>query len=330
MQRNDGKGDYLRRCLREFPEICRLKYGAPFDPAAIEEKVRHLRCRTTLACADLAHFESPDLWWFRRFWVFPPRQQIEPALEGTFFDFWNLPESNEPETVLGLLHVFKSIELVALILRFARPEHYAIYSAPIQHILDIRHGRDLVQTYLAYLENLRELKSHHYFERVADMDMALWVLHEKCYGKWRDHEIEAAYREDDFILQLRVGNLVAPLAALSEARLARALAGVKPGLASLIACHQLEILLRKLAGQLRLCEIEDATPLEEVIDRLPHFGPVGPMRKALWKSLKSIRNDLIHNGRQPGPQETRLLLHEVGRLETEIDTGAFARTPAHP
>lgn len=325
-----GKGEYLRRCLREFPEICRLKYGTPFDPAAIEEKVRHLRCRTTLACTDLEHFESPDLWWFRRFWVFPPREQIEPALGTSAFDFWNLPGSNEPETVRGLLHIFKSIELVSIILRFVRPEHYAIYSAPIQHMLDIRHGRDLVQTYLAYLENLRELKSHHYFERVADMDMALWVLHEKCYGQLRDGEIEAAYREDDFILQLRVGNLVAPLAALSEARLARALAGVKPGLAALIACHQLEILLRRLAGQLRLAEVEETTPLESVIDRLPHCGPVNPMRKALWKSLKSIRNDLIHNGRQPGPQERRLLLHEVGRLEAEVNTGTFARIVAQP
>lgn len=233
-------GNYLQLCLNEFPAVCRLKYETEFDLASVEEKVRHLRRKTPLSYADLEYFESPEHWWFKRFWVFPPREQIEPVLKSQTFDFWNLPNSNEPETIRRLLHIFKSIELVSIILRFIRPEHYGIYSAPIQHILDIRHGRDQVETYLAYLNNIREIKKYAGFARVADVDMALWVLHEKCFGRYQDPEILRIYNADNFMLQLRANNLVAPLAKLSDAKLAKALVGVKPDIAALIACHHFE------------------------------------------------------------------------------------------
>jgi hypothetical protein len=315
-------GKYLHECLREFPSICKLKYGVEFDLGSVEEKVQHLRRRTPLTYSDLKYFESPEHWWFQRFWVFPPRERIEPALEKESFDFWNLPESNETGTIRKLLHIFKSIELVSIILRFIRPEHYGIYSAPIQHMLDIRHGRDLVETYSAHLDTFRKIEKHHGFDRVADVDMALWVLHEKCYGRHQDPAIACAWREDDFMLQLRVNNLVAPLADISEARLAKALVTVKPELAALIACHYFEILIRRLAGQFHLPDIDSRSSLDDVIDSLPNYGPVDPMRRALWKTLKSIRNDLIHSGQLPGPRGSQLLIEEVNKLELDMIAAA--------
>ncbi len=315
----DGRaGNYLQLCLNDFAAVCRMKYGADLDLASVEEKVSGLRRSTPLRYSDLEYFESPEHWWFKRFWVFPPREKIEPALTQATFDFWNLPESNEPETVRRLLHIFKSIELTSIILRFIRPEHYAIYSSPIQHMLDIRHGRDLVETYLAYLGNLREIRRHAGFARVADADMALWVLHEKCFGQYRDPEILRMYREDNFMLQLRANNLVAPLAELSDARLAKALSAVKPDIAVLVACHCFETLIRRLAAQLRLPEADPQVSLEELIDALPNYGPVTPVRKAVWQSLRQVRNDLIHKGEMPGPREKQLLMDEADKLESEI------------
>ncbi len=315
-------GKYLHECLCEFPTICKLKYGVEFDLVSVEQKVQHLRRRTPLTYPDLKYFESPEHWWFQRFWVFPPKERIEPALEKETFDFWNLTESNETGTIRKLLHIFKSVELISIILRFIRPEHYAIYSAPMQHMLDIRHGRDLVETYSAYLEAMRKIEKHHGFERVADVDMALWVLHEKCYGRHQDPVLAGAWREDDFMLQLRVNNLVAPLADISEARLARALITVKPELAALIACHYFEILIRRLAGQFHLPDIDSRSPLDNIIDSLPNYGPVDPIRRALWKTLKSVRNELIHSGQLPGPRESQLLIDEVTKLELDMSTAA--------
>jgi hypothetical protein len=310
---------YMRQCLSRFPEICRWKYGIEFNLAAVERKVRHLRRRTPLRYADLKYFESAEHWWFQRFWVFPPRNHIEPALKKETFNFWNLTQKNEADTIRRLLYIFKSIELVSIILRFIRPEHYGIYSSPVQHMLEIRRGRDLVETYLNYLNNLREIRKHYDFTRVADADMALWVLHEKCFGTYRDPKIEEAYRADDFMLQLRAKNLVAPLGELSDARLAGALSAVKPDIAAVIACYCFEIQVRKLALSLGLAGADPHRRFEQIIDDLPNYGPVDAVRKGLWRSLKSARNDLFHCGKLPGPRERLLLVKEVNRLEHDLD-----------
>lgn len=321
MPLQNGQGNYLHECFRAFPSICKLKYGVEFDLTSVEEKVRHLRRRTSLTFADLEHFKSPDEWHFDRFWMFPPEEKIGPALEKEIFDFWNLPDSNEEETVRRLLYIFKSIDLASIILRFIRPEHYSIYSSPIQHMLDTPRGRDLVDTYLIYIDNLRRIRESYGLDRIADVDMALWVLHEKCFGKFRDPDVQKAYLQDDFMLQLRAENLVAPLAHLSEPRLAGALAGVKPDIAALVACHCLEILIRQLAENFQLENMDSNTPLERVIKALPNYGPVDAKRKALWGRLRQIRNDCFHKGRLPGPRERKLLIEETGRLESEISAG---------
>jgi len=323
MAKHIRRGEYLKKCLQEFPDICKIKYGVEFDLASVEEKVRHLRRRTPLLYDDLEHFKSPEHWRFDQYWMFPPEERIRPALEKEIFNFWNLPGKNEEETVRRLLYIFKSIELASIILRFIRPEHYSIFSAPIQHMLDIRHGRDSVETYLTYLGNLRAICDHYAFPRIADVDMALWVLHEKCFGQHQDPEISVAYQRDDFMLQLRANNLVAPFADLSEARLARALADVKPDIAALIACHCFETLIRKLAENFSLKNIDSYTPLENIIKALPNYGPVDAKRKALWQRLREIRNDCSHKDRLPGPRESHLLIEEINTLESEMNTGAF-------
>ena len=57
--------------------------------------------------------------------------------------------------------------------------------------------------------------------------------------------------------------------------------------------------------------------LEDIIAALPNYGPVDSMRKALWKSLRLIRNHVIHDGKMPGP-EAQLLIDEVNKLESDI------------
>jgi hypothetical protein len=321
MVSHNMQGEYLRKCLQEFPDICQLKYGVVFDLASVEEKVKHLRRRTPLSYADLEHFKSPEYWFFDRFWVFPPKDAIEPALKKETFDFWNLPGSNEDGTVRKLLYIFKSIELASIILRFIRPEHYSIYSSPIRHMLDIGHGRDLVETYLIYLGNLRKIQKQFGRGRIADVDMALWVLHEKCFGQHRDPGIAKAYNQDNFMLQLRASNLVAPLSGLSEARLASALVDVKPDIAVLIACHYLEILIRKLAKHVRLADLEPNSTLDSIIGALPNYGLADSKRKALWNRLRKIRNACFHDGRLPGSRERQLLIEEINKLESDVDKG---------
>lgn len=187
----------------------------------------------------------------------------------------------------------------------------------MERVLDVRRGSDAVETYRNYLGDLRAIcdKGKYGFTRAADVDMALWVPHEKCFGIHRDSEIERAYRADPFILGLRAKNLVAPLAELSYPRLAVALRETAPDLAALIACHTLELLIRKIGQHLQSGVVGSGIELGELIDALPNHGGIDRVRKANWKRLKAIRNDLFHQGRRLTPKEIKDLVSEV--LEAE-------------
>jgi hypothetical protein len=155
--------------------------------------------------------------------------------------------------------------------------------------------------------------------------LALWESrscrqnkHEKCFGTHRDADIEKAFLAGTFLLRLKARNLVAPLAELSEAQLANALVEVKPDLAALIACHALEMQIRRLAADFGLPSYGPGLPLEQIIDSLPNFGPVNPVRKAKWRMLKDARNEFIHCGEMPGIQERKILIEEVLQLEKDL------------
>jgi hypothetical protein len=113
---------YLHDCLDAFRVVTEKIYGIPSDLAAIEASVAALRGRTALTYEDLKYFESPQNWEFKKWWVFPPEQHLTAELRRREFSFRSLPEDEE-RVIASLLEVFKSIELVSIILRFICPEH---------------------------------------------------------------------------------------------------------------------------------------------------------------------------------------------------------------
>ena len=113
---------YLHSCLAAFREVSERLYGWPFDLAAIENGVSHLQGRT-LTYQDLAFFVAKERWWFEKFWVFPPEEKISPALAARPIDFSH-PPKKQKRVITDLLDVFKSIELVSIVLRFVRPDAY--------------------------------------------------------------------------------------------------------------------------------------------------------------------------------------------------------------
>ena len=225
--------NYLHTCRAAFREVSERLYGWPFDLDAIENDVSHLRDRK-LTYQDLTFFVTKERWWFEKFWVFPPESQISPALKRRKYNFWRLP-NRESEVIASLYEVFRSIELVSIILRFIKPESYGIISPPVEQILDVRRGSDAKETYINYLADLRRIKAHYGFARVADIDMALWVVHEKCYGDPKDPEVMQAYHSDGFLLQLRAKNLMDHFfKQYTYTVLAKALAPFNPRLAAQI------------------------------------------------------------------------------------------------
>jgi hypothetical protein len=277
-----------------------------FDLAAIEKSVKHLRRKAPLLYSDLARFESPNHWWFEKFWVFPPEDQISPALKRREFDFWALPK-RESEVIKSLYEVFRSIELVSIILRFIKPEHYGIITPPVERVLEVRRGSDAKETYINYLTDLRRIKAHYGFVRVADADMALWVVHEKCHGEPKDSEVMQAYHADTFLLQLRAKNLMDHFFdQYSYADLAKALATFKPRLAAQIGGIAFEQMVRERAAVFGDSYL--AKDLETLIDDLRADRAIDDLTKGQWHKARLVRNKAIHENGVPSHNELQSLL----------------------
>lgn len=324
---------YLVRCLKQFEEVSQKKYGKPFNLKAIEEDVRTLRhARRKLTVSDLDCFRNKDHWWFERYWVLPPATDVDPHLEGKTFDFHQLSKKNEGSSreqavIESLLAAFRSIELVSIILRFVRPESFGILSPPIERVLDVRRGSNAVETYLNYLDNLRRLRDHYAgLPRAADADMALWMLHEKCFTvPPEDPSIKQEYEQDPFMLRLRAENLVAPLNGLPLPRLAEALETVRNDLAGLVGCYAFEEGVRQRA-QLKGLPLtksdEHGKPksmnLREIIDTLRDRKVIDAMTAGTWHRLREIRNKEFHaEVAALSARDTRDLVQEVLKIDAE-------------
>ena len=302
-------GNYLHDCFGAFKEVTSKKYGIAYDYAAIEADVAELRNRRPLTYNDLRYFESPRNWEFRRWWDFPPEHHVTPELKRREFNFWRLPKQ-EQRLVKSLLEVFKSIEIVSIILRFVRPEHYGIISHPVERILDVRRGGDAVENYFNYIGDLRKVAEHYHFERVADADIALWVLHERCFGSGLDQATRKEYVNDSFIRELRAKNLMEhflgestyPQLALSLLRTNHIVAGQFAGI-------EFERMVRDQAPRNKEWGDRD---LKSVIDELKYMKIIDDLTHGLWQRARRTRNKAIHMNPPPSPQEVHDLIKLLG------------------
>ncbi len=161
-----------------FREIIREKHDMDVDFKTIESNLKHLRDGAELKYGDLEMIADKKYWPFQQYWMWPCREQIESKLKMTAGSFLKLPE--EEEAIIKKLYIiFKNISLVSIILRFAWPEYYAIYSRPPLKILRIERGSSDTEEYMNYIRDLRILKRSFGLFRTAEMDMLIWVVAQK-------------------------------------------------------------------------------------------------------------------------------------------------------
>ena len=297
--------NYLHGCFDAFREVTRKIFGTASDMAAIEASVARLRDGSALTYEDLKNFESPSHWEFKTWWVFPPEQHVSPELRRRVFNFRDLPH-DEGGVIASLLEVFKSIELVSIILRFIRPEHYGIISPPVERILDVRRESDAVQTYLNYLNDLRKVARHYHFQRVADADAALWVLHERCFGGAPDEPTRRAYDADRFIRSLRAENLMKRfLEDSTYAQLAHSLLGTNHVLAGQLGGIDFEQMVR---SRMPSDGNWDEVDLRELIYELERKGIIDTVTRVKWQRARKTRNQAIHMNPPPERAEVKALI----------------------
>lgn len=164
----------LKKYWSHFPMVSQRELGgpkmrelesifAPLKAGTVEFSLRHI---------DIIKDEDSRYWRFLDWWRMPEIDEADISdLKNAFS---NVQPFNEG-LITKLFNLLKNIEIVSCLFRFISPEDYAIFSTPVEDLLNIK-GRTPVIKYLGYLRDLDELKSRYQFSRIADVDMALWTL----------------------------------------------------------------------------------------------------------------------------------------------------------
>ena len=239
------------------------------------------------------------------------------------FRLCDLDQKNEKQAIRELLEELRQIELVSIVLRFAKPDAYGILSPPVERALNVAWESESVETYLNYLGNLRTVCEVVPFVRVADADMALWVLHAKYFGPWK-REVAEYYETDPTLLRLRAQYLIGPLRELRMSTLARAFESVVPDIAKVMACYLFELAVREKAKAMGAKDYEGRIELWKVIDGVE--GKVTADTRSRWKDLKDTRNRLFHQNIKPSEREVQNLLHEIEEIEKGLPDVRFSKS----
>lgn len=312
--------DYLHECLGFFREFGKRYYGHKEGSIrAIERAAQEIRSRRQFSYEDMECILQRQIWDPRRFWRFPSREEFNAGDGLRGLDLWHLPKK-EQQTIAKLLAVFKHVEPVSVVLSFIAPEHYGVLSPPVEKLLEVRRGTSDLDTYLNYLSDLREIQEARRFDRVIDVDRALWVLQE-AYLRRRvsgHQRFEQAFRDDPDLQAIRARNLVAELFRTAQPKqLAQALRDCDPCRSAQFGGLEFERLVREL-GQIGIGGSPADSDLFEAIDGLFRRKCIDGVIKAQWHLARKVRNRAVHGSRPPTTKELRILLSAIEDAESML------------
>ena len=302
--------DYLHDCLDLFHIVTKLRYDKIQRLDEVERRVAGMLK------------DGRDLWEIVRsiynsrefdaemFGLLPNQIEIELKKTTLHLQWKTLAEKD----LIGRLHgMFRQIEPVSMVLRFIDPTRYGIFSSPVATILGVRPRRRATATYQAYLKSLREVRHERGFDRTADVEMALWVLHVGVLdGRLPEEQrrgLKESYERDVPLRQIATRNLTSQL--LSEntkLRIAEYLLSTNVALAGQIAGIEFEQAVGKRlrsAGSAR----QDET-LHDLINRFQRSDIRSDLHRA-----REIRNDAIHQPDKVTKEGVEFLIEMAREVE---------------
>lgn len=161
----------LKLLLAHFDDIGARRFGTTLPFEHIERKLKQIKDgKEEFSDKHIQAIQEDCA--FIRWWKFPEITQTEfEQLKGLFQEM----RPRDEKLIWRVFDVFKNIEVASCILRFIDPRDYAIFSPPVENLLNIK-GKHQVEKYLNYLEALEEIKEVYKFDSIAKVDMALWAL----------------------------------------------------------------------------------------------------------------------------------------------------------
>lgn len=293
--------DYLHGCLALHARVTEIRYGKTQRLDLVERDVGKVLGRGGDLWEVIGVIYNHDEFAADMFGSLAS-EAIETSLKKQeWYGRWQSLKSHE--VVESLFAVFRQIEPVSMVLRFVRPEQFGIYSSPVATLLGIRPRRKPTAAYDAYLESLGKLRAQRGFERIADVEMALWALQvgvlEQPLQSGEQQHLQDEYARDEEIRQMHARNLTVQL--LSETPkldLAEALLTTDVPLAGQIAGVEFEQLVGKWLG-VRLGET-----LKQMIERSGCKGE----EQANLHDARDVRNDAIHHPQSVTKPRVRILI----------------------
>jgi len=161
----------LKQILAHFSDIGEKRWGQTLELDRLEKTF--IPIKEGKKDLSMEHLEAiRDDYAFANWWKMPDICEEDLSLlKGIFINL----KPFDKKVIEKLFDLLKNIEIVSCVLRSVDPYNYGIMSPPVENILNVR-GTNKIKKYLNYLRNLRELQEPSGFDRIADVDMALWTL----------------------------------------------------------------------------------------------------------------------------------------------------------
>jgi hypothetical protein len=290
----------LKAHLEKYPEICKRKFGRSYDFAALEKRFGPLReGQRWLAARDVSHIFHSENTPFGRYWPQPNKKDLDKVLSAKRIGL-GLNSQDRGDLVRSLLSIFHNVGVVSIILRFAHPEQFGVFSTPVLYLVQINRAAT-VDLYLAYCEELAAWAKRFGIPTVAETEMAIWSFAETIKDADTRKESAAAARSfenDVWIQRRRAAHIVGPfLRHYGRLQLARILLDEDHRLAGKIAADEYERLLGVASMRFR------GRPLpakkgaaEHLIDELAIKQKISLPEKVELRRVWETRNAAVHPG----------------------------------
>ncbi len=308
----------LKQLLPLYDEIGRLKYGGTLNFPQLIKLMEPVRKGQEEF--DLKHLEiikRDQL--FPAWWKMPELspQEID-SLKGLFKNI----QLKDINVIQKLFEIFKNIEIMSCLLRIICPEHYGIYSAPVENLLSIK-AETPVKKYLCYLDDLSELKESYGFDTSAEVDMSLWALSAILSEDWLRKKPDYHQIYLDYIKEPNAVKRISARRALKNIRrenvtyldLAECFLETDPEVAGFLAGKELENLIYTLYGQSIRKQKGYARDFRSRLDELSEKRYLRDQEKEEIIGWWKTRNDAVHaDWVSASPEEVSLFREEVIRM----------------
>lgn len=309
-----------------FEQVCWQKFGMKYDFAKMEKRCEPLRNGSRwLVSKDVAFLFDSKQTLLSRYWRQPDIKRLEKVLSRSRIFLGPIPKQNI-ELVRKLLPAFHNIGHISIILRFVHPERFAIFSAPLTHLLQVQ-GRDAVGLYIAYCEELLRWKEHFKLNSVAQTEMALWVFDQaiqKADNPARADQLRQEFDGDLWIQRRRATWVLRPLLENNGTLgIAKILTGEYPRLAGKLVAEEYERFLRDASHKFYRQDLPlTRGAAQHLLDRLAQDGHISITDKVDLYRVWELRNQVVHPDESPTVAEIEWMTDQVERicLPWKLDT----------